>query len=211
MAINQAMARAHFGAAHPVGRRLTVDRDGPIDVEIVAVVGDVREVAVRVAPAPGIYAPNTQLPWLRHETRDLVIRTTREIAAVAPAIQGVLGELERDMPHSPIQRMDELVTSAVVLHRRELAVRLALGASGRDVLVRATRFGATPTMLGLAVGVPLAVAAGRLLRDQLYGIEPTDWRTLVLVGGGMAAVTLAAAIAPAWRAMRIDPVAVLKL
>jgi predicted permease len=244
VAINQAMARAHFGSADPIGRRLTLDRDGSIDVEIVAVVGDVREVALRVAPVPGIYAPNTQLPWLRHETRDLVIRTTREITAMSPAIHGVLRELERDMPHSPIQRMDELVdgavarpsfyatalasfaamalllagfgiygtvTSAVALHRRELAVRLALGASRRDVLVRATRFGATPTMLGLAVGVPLALAAGRLLRDQLYGIEPTDWRTIVLVGGGMAAVTLAAAIAPAWRAMRIDPVAVLKL
>jgi putative ABC transport system permease protein len=102
------------------------------------------------------------------------------------------------------------VTSAVALHRRELGVRLALGASRRDVLLRATGFGARPTLLGLAAGVPLALAAGGVLREQLYGVEPTDWHTMLVVGGFMSAVTLAAALAPAWRAMRIDPAVVLK-
>jgi putative ABC transport system permease protein len=243
VAINEAFARAHFGSANAVGRRLTLERDGPIDAEIVAVVGDVRELALRVPPAPGIYAPNTQLPWMRYETRELVIRTTADAAALAPAVQGVLRELERDMPLSPIQRMDDVVggalarprfyaaalagfaamavllasfgiygtvASAVALHRRELGVRLALGASRRDVLVRATGFGATPTLFGLAAGVPLALAAGGVLREQLYGVEPTDWHTMLAVGAFMTAVTLIAALAPAWRAMRIDPAIVLK-
>ena len=70
--------------------------------------------------------------------------------------------------------------------------------------------GATPTLLGLAAGVPLALAAGRILRDQLYGIAPTDWPTIVLVAGFMAAVALAAALGPAVQAMRIDPAVVLK-
>jgi putative ABC transport system permease protein len=243
VAINQAMARAHFGSTNPVGRRLTLDRDGPIDVDIVAVVGDVRELALRLPPAPGIYAPNSQRPWLRHETRDLVVRTSADIAMLAPAIRGVLRELERDMPPAPLQRMDDVVagaltrpsfyaaslagfaamalllagfgiygtvTAAVAVRRREIGVRLALGASRRDVFVRATSFGANPTLVGLAAGVPLALAAGRLLREQLYGIEPTDWPTILAVGGFMATVTLVAALAPALRAMRIDPAAVLK-
>ena len=243
VAINQAFARAHFGSTNPVGRRLTLERGGPIDVEIVAVVGDVRELALRLPPAPGVYAPNTQLPWMRSETRELVVRSSADAAALAPAIQGVLRELERDMPVSPIQTMDDVVggalarprfyaaalagfagmavllasfgiygtvSSAVALHRRELGVRLALGASRRDVLVRATGFGATPTLFGLVAGVPLAMAAGGALREQLYGVEPTDWHTLVAVGACMGAVTLVAALAPAWRAMRIDPAVVLK-
>ncbi len=178
-----------------------------------------------------------------HETRELVIRTNADTAALAPAIRTVLRELEQDMPLAPIQRMDDVVggalarpgfyasavagfavtavllaafgiygtvTSAVALRRRELGVRLALGASRRDVLMRAAGGGATPTLLGLAAGVPLALAAGRMLRDQLYGIAPTDWSTIVLVAGFMAAVALAAAMWPAVQAMRIDPAVVLK-
>ena len=102
------------------------------------------------------------------------------------------------------------VTSAVAERRRELGVRLALGASRRDVLVRAAGCGLTPTLLGLAAGVPLALAGGRIVREQLYGIEPADWPTILLVLGVMGAVALAAALGPAVRATRIDPVLVLK-
>jgi putative ABC transport system permease protein len=241
--INESLARVHFGSEDPIGRRLTLDRGGPLEVQIVGVVGDVRELALRVAPAPGLYAPKAQQPWMRHETRDLVIRTNADTAALAPALQAVLRELERDMPLAPIQRMDDVVdvalarpgfyasavasfaltavllaafgiygtvTAAVALRRRELGVRLALGASRRDVLMRAAGSGATPTLIGIAAGMPLALAAGRILRDQLYGIAPTDWSTIVLVAGLMAAVALAAAIGPAVQAMRLDPAVVLK-
>jgi putative ABC transport system permease protein len=102
------------------------------------------------------------------------------------------------------------VTSAVAVRRRELGVRLALGASRPNVLLRAAGSGAGPTLVGLAAGVPLALMAGRILRDQLYGVTPMDVATLVGVGGFMATVTLAAAIMPAIRATRIDPVVVLK-
>ena len=102
------------------------------------------------------------------------------------------------------------VAAAVALRRRELGVRLALGASRRDVLIRAAGSGATPTLIGVAVGVPLALAAGRVLRDQLYGIAPTDWSTIVLVAGLMATVALAAAIGPAIQATRLNPAVVLK-
>ena len=243
VAINESLARVHFGSEDPIGRRLTLDRGGPLEVEIVGVVGDVRELALRLPPAPGIYAPKAQQPWLRHETRDLVIRTNADLAALAPTVQAVLRELEHDMPLAPIQRMDRVVdgalarpgfyasavaafsltavllaafgiygtvASAVALRRRELGVRLALGASRRDVLVRAAGSGVTPTLIGLVAGVPLAMIAGRLLQNQLYGITPTDWSTIVLVAGFMAAVALAAALGPAVQAMRLDPAVVLK-
>ena len=243
VAINSALARTYFGSKDPIGQRLTIDRGGPLEVEIIAIVGDVRELALRLPPGPGIYAPNTQQPWIRHETRDLVIRTTADTAAVAPAIAAALRAVDPDIPRSPIQRMDDVVggalarpgfyaaavasfaltavllagfgifgtvTSAVAERRRELGVRLALGASRRDVLVRAAGFGLTPTLVGLAAGVPLALAAGRIVREQLYGVRPGDWPTLLVVIGIMSAVALVAALAPAVRATRIDPVLVLK-
>ena len=241
--INEALARAYFGSENPIGRRLTLDRSSPLAAEIVGVFGDVRDIALRVAPGPAIYAPKTQEPWIRHETRDLVIRTGAEAAALAPAIHSILRELEPDTPRSPVQGMEDViggalarpgfyasavasfaaiavllaglgvygtVTSAVAQRRRELGIRLALGASRRSVLMRAASSGAAPTLIGLVVGVPLAFAAGRILREQLYGIGPADWPTILLVLALMAVVAVVAALAPAAQATRINPALVLK-
>jgi ABC-type antimicrobial peptide transport system permease subunit len=103
------------------------------------------------------------------------------------------------------------VTSAIAVHRRELGVRLALGASPAHVLRRAAGYGATPTLVGLAAGVPLSVAAGKLVQQQLYGVGPTDLQTLGVAVGVMAVVTVTSALVPAVRAMRIDAVSVLKI
>ena len=241
--INESLASAYFGSENPVGRRLRLDRGSPLDAEIVGVVGDVREIALRVPPGPGIYAPKTQPPWIRHETRDLVVRTGADAATLAPAILAVLRDLEPDIPRAPVLRMTDVVagaltrpgfyaaaaasfaftavllaafgiygtvSSAVAERRRELGVRLALGASQGNVLLHAARFGAGPTLLGLVVGVPIALAAGRVVREQLYGIGPSDWPTILGVASFMTLVTVVAAVAPALSATRIDPVVVLR-
>jgi putative ABC transport system permease protein len=243
IAINESLARAYFGSANPIGEHLTLERGSPLDVEIVGVVGDVRELALRVPAGPAIYAPKTQGPWMRHETRDLVIRSTVDAASLAPAIQTLLRELEPDMPRPSVLRMEDViaesltrpgfyasavasfaltavllagfgiygtVTSAVAERRRELGIRLALGATRSSVFIRAARYGALPTILGLTAGGPLAVAAGRLLRQQLYGVGPTDWPTLLLVTAFMSMVSLAAAFLPAVQATRVDPASVLR-
>ena len=243
VAINAALARAYFGDTNPIGQHLTVHRDGPHDVQVVGVVGDVRELALRVAPSPGIYAPKTQQPWLRYETRDLVVRTRADLSTLAPALKAALRELEPDMAQTPVQPMEEVVAgalkrprfyaaalaafagcavllaafgiygavaSAVAVRRRELGVRLALGASRPNILLRSATSGAGPTLVGVAAGIPLALMAGRLLREQLYGVAPMDVATLIGVAAFMAIVTLVAAVTPAIRATRIDPVVVLK-
>ncbi len=102
------------------------------------------------------------------------------------------------------------VTSAVAVRRRELGVRLALGASERSVLMRAAGYGTLPTLAGLAIGLPLALLAGRLVHDQLYGIGPADWPTILLVAGFMTIVVVASALIPAVQATRIDPARVLQ-
>lgn len=58
--------------------------------------------------------------------------------------------------------------------------------------------------------MPLALAAGRLVGQQLYGVGPADLATMALGAGGMTIVAIAAAMMPAVRAMRIDPAVVLK-
>ena len=241
--INQAFARTYFSGVDPIGRRLPLDRGGLVDVEIVGVVGDVRDVALTVGSGPAIYAPKTQQPWLRSETRDLVVRSASDIAIVAPAIHAVIRELEPDLPRPAVLPMQEVVAraltrpgfyasavasfaltalllaafgifgtvaSAVTERRRELGIRLALGASTREVLVRAARYGAMPAFAGVILGAPLTFVAGGIVRQQLYGVAPADWVTLAAVGGLMSLAAATAALLPAVRATRIDPAGILR-
>jgi putative ABC transport system permease protein len=88
---------------------------------------------------------------------------------------------------------------------REIGLRMALGATGRDiwrlVLVRGLR----PILRGALVGVGLSVAAGRVLRDQLYGVTPQDPATLVAVAATLLGVAVVATLVPAIRAIRVAP------
>jgi ABC-type antimicrobial peptide transport system permease subunit len=76
--------------------------------------------------------------------------------------------------------------------------------------VRAARYGALPTIAGLVLGVPLTFVAGYVVRQQLYGVEASDWVTLLSVGGSMSVIAAAAALLPAIRATRIDPAGILR-
>ncbi len=93
----------------------------------------------------------------------------------------------------------------------EIGVRSALGATRRQVVSLILRGALSQAAIGLAVGVPAALAAGRLLADQLYGIKPSDpW----ILCGASAVLAICAAIAgaiPALRAAAIDPVRALRV
>jgi ABC-type antimicrobial peptide transport system permease subunit len=103
-----------------------------------------------------------------------------------------------------------VVASAVIQRTRELGVRLALGASPADILARSAGFGVIPALAGLLAGLPLAFGAGQIVRQQLFGVEATDTLTLIGVVASMAVVGLVAALLPAVRATRVDPVSVLR-
>lgn len=64
--------------------------------------------------------------------------------------------------------------------------------------------------VGIALGVVFALLAGRLVRSLLYGVEPTDLSAMLLAAATLLLVSIAAAIVPAWRAARADPVQALR-
>ena len=103
-----------------------------------------------------------------------------------------------------------VVAYGVTERAREFAIRVALGAGRRDVLRLVLRRGAVLILSGLAVGAVGALAASRALETLLYGIEPTDWPSYVAAAAGLAATALVATLLPARRAMRVDPVSVLR-
>ncbi len=94
--------------------------------------------------------------------------------------------------------------------RREIGVRMALGAAPRDVLRHVLGQALRWTVAGMAAGIPAALAAARLLRSLLFQVAPFDPRALAAAAILLAAAAIVAAAAPAWRAARIDPAAALR-
>jgi predicted permease len=94
--------------------------------------------------------------------------------------------------------------------RREIGIRLALGATRASVLTQVLKQGLVLTVAGLAIGLAGALGLNRLVASLLFGVEPTDPATLAAVAVAMAAVAGFACWLPAWRASRMDPLAVLR-
>ncbi len=100
--------------------------------------------------------------------------------------------------------------SMVASRTTEIGIRMALGATRRDVLVMVLREGIVLTLIGLFVGLLLALAAARVVRSALYGVSPVDplsvGATLVLLG----LASLLAGYLPARRAANVDPMVALR-
>jgi ABC-type antimicrobial peptide transport system permease subunit len=94
--------------------------------------------------------------------------------------------------------------------RREIGLRVAIGASRADVVWLFVREGATLTLLGLAIGLAAALAAGRWISALLFGVTPADPVTFAIVACALAGAAALATWVPARRAADVDPTAALK-
>jgi predicted permease len=98
----------------------------------------------------------------------------------------------------------------VARRRKELGIRLALGAEPKGVIWIVMREVLMLLTIGLAIGIPSAIGLGRYVSSQLYGIQPNDPWIAVATVVLLAAVSVAAGLIPAGRASRIDPVLALR-
>ena len=119
---------------------------------------------------------------------------TFAILAVLVAAVGVFGTVSYD----------------VTQRRREFGIRLALGAGVGDVLRQVTGESTRTVAIGVVLGAAASVALGHLIAALLYDIAPDDPPTLLGVGALLLAISAVAALIPAWRATRIDPVETLR-
>ena len=98
----------------------------------------------------------------------------------------------------------------VAERRREIGIRMALGAGQGNVLGQVMKQGLTLTIVGIVVGLLGALAINRLISSLLFGVQPTDPTTMVAVVGTITLVAVVACLMPAWRASRVDPNVVLR-
>jgi ABC-type antimicrobial peptide transport system permease subunit len=103
-----------------------------------------------------------------------------------------------------------VIAFVVGLSRREIAIRLALGADGRKVLGVVMANGMTLVLGGVAIGLVGARLGAKVLASQLYGVQVTDTGTFLTVTGVVTLVACLACWLPARRAARVEPQTVLK-
>jgi predicted permease len=99
-----------------------------------------------------------------------------------------------------------LVSFVVAERTREIGLRVALGATDRQVMRLVVGFGLKLAGAGLAIGIPAALAGSRLLGTLLYGVSATDPAVFAAAPAMVVAVALAACCVPAVRAVRLDPI-----
>jgi predicted permease len=185
--IYRPMVPEHLGAA-----RLVVRADDPASVR--------QTIAAAIAGADSVVRPRVRLI---SESLDRSLVLARLLATAGAIVGGFALTL------SAIGLVG--VTSFVIAQRRrEIGVRLALGASGSAIVRLLFRDGLRPVVIGMAAGLAIALAGGPIFAGLLYGISPYDpvaiaAATIVLLG----AVSLAIAF-PARNAVRTDPMRVLR-
>jgi ABC-type antimicrobial peptide transport system permease subunit len=103
-----------------------------------------------------------------------------------------------------------LVSQAVTQRRREFAVRLALGAEPTAIIRAVVRRALATAIAGVVFGCATALVAGRALGALIYGVPPEDPISFITASGALCLATIAGALIPALRVIRIDPVTALR-
>jgi ABC-type antimicrobial peptide transport system permease subunit len=103
-----------------------------------------------------------------------------------------------------------VVSSVVAERRREIGIRMALGADRSDVLAGVMKEGLLLAGVGVVLGLAGAFGLNGLIAALLFGVGPTDMPTVAGVAATMIVVAAMACLLPAWRASRLDPSAVLR-
>ena len=238
--VNRAFADTYFYGAPVIGHHvqaLNVGYSGP--AEIVGIGGDVREMSLDQAPEPTIYwcapiaepgtyflvrtrnAPMTMAETIRRQIRDIdPQRSVYDFASLEERFSDGLAENRLRTFLLTFFATTALSLACIGLYgtlsynvsvrQREVGLRLALGALRGQIVQQFLWQGLAVCLAGCAAGFALAAASSRVLAGLLYGVSPTDLPTLSGVILLVLFVAAAAALIPAFRASRVDPMQVLR-
>jgi predicted permease len=152
-------------------------------------------------------AINADLPFLEPRTLAEHISASSFVQFIGASMLSVFGLLALLMSAVGLYGVLAYLVSQ---RRREIAIRVALGAQSRTVLRMMLTQGLRLIALGQGIGLLAALAAGRLLRSQLPGVKPNDPLTFTVIALLLAAVALLACWIPARRATKVDPMIALR-
>jgi predicted permease len=215
------------------------DGDHPPWLSIVGVVGDVRGRSLDRLPEPAIYVPLAQAGPMGATVVARAARSpSAALAAIREVVKQIRPGQVVAKPMTMEDVVDRglvprrftaallgsfaavalllaavgiygVTSLAVSQRRRELAVRLAMGAAPGSIARLVMRWIGLLVAAGVAAGIAAAFAAGKLIAGVLYGVRPMDASTLAAAGLLLATIAFGASVLPALRAARLDPAAIL--
>lgn len=233
-------ARLRLGVLERLPPRVVADTSRPPEVTIIGVIANTRNAGIRADPAPVVVMPYSILAQLQRTLvlrsagdPNLLLNPVRsQVRAMDPdqplgrpiTLNEALGE-EVVQPRFTMALFSAFAALGLVLaaagiysvlsfhvtrRTHELGVRMALGAPRRHVLGLMLRMGGRLVLIGLAIGVAASLASTRLLRSQLFGVQPADPLSYAAVAVLLGFVALVACYIPARRAAGVDPMVALR-
>jgi predicted permease len=235
--INRAAAERYWSGKDPVGQSILAGRS---KATIIGVVGNIRQIELGVEPSPAVYGTYTQTARVgmtfvvktRGEPLGMIgsiQRAVWEVNRDQPIMQ--IATMEQVVHESVAQHRFAmalltlfaalaLVLAAVGIYgvisftvsrqTRETGIRMALGAEPLDVLRCVVTHGMAMSIAGIGLGIVTALVATRFMASLLFQVTANDPITFVTVALLSAAVAFAAALVPALRACRTDPLVALR-
>jgi predicted permease len=238
--ISRGMAEEFFPGEDPIGRSVVYPWDPDVYFEVVGIVGDVRLGPLQMDTRPTIYWSATQNGRLSSrivlrtsgEPLALASALRAAIGAVDPnvpvsSIQPMTAVVSSSLAQNRFRTtlLGAFAVVAVLLaalglygvlaqmvgrRTHELGVRIALGADRSNILAWVIRHGLKLAGIGLVFGLVGAALVTQAVRGMLFGVQPIDASTYGITVIVLGLVALAAALIPAWRATRVDPVECLR-
>ncbi|HJZ73277.1 MAG TPA: ABC transporter permease [Vicinamibacterales bacterium] len=237
--VSQSAAQLCWPGVEAIGQHFQINVPGP-EITVVGIVGDVRSASLESAAQPTIYVPYRQDPFpfmtFALKTPDSSAAMANAIRGAVWSVDkeqpvGAILTMDQRLSNSMARRRYSvtllsafgfvaILLAAVGLYgvlafivsqrRREIGVRIALGATARDVVADILGQGLRLTALGMAIGLVLSLAVTRLMSALLFGIAATDTATFGGAAALLALIAAAASLVPAVRASRVDPLVALR-
>ncbi|MBS1791424.1 MAG: ABC transporter permease [Acidobacteria bacterium] len=238
--ISEATARRYWPNENPVGKRVGFGLEKPDWREIVGVVGDVHHFGLSLDSRPTMYFCSLQIsrgvtnvllrvqgdplaytPALRREVqaldKNLALSTTQSMEeAMASTIATprllmlLFGGFAVVALLLAALGIYGVMAYSVSLRTHEVGIRIALGASARNVLSLIVGQGMKLALIGVAIGLAASLAVTRLMKTLLFGVNATDPLTFGAIPMLLLAVVLLACWIPARRATKVDPMVALR-
>ena len=235
--VNEKFAQRYFPGRSPLGQHI---KQNQVDVEIAGVVANARELSLRKQPDDAIYVPekpayHTSLTCLLRTQVDpskltpsllALVRSVDKKTAVL-SIRTLNSQIDAGLSSERILSylstlfaglatlltgigLYGVIAYAVTRRTREIGVRFAIGAQRADVAKLFLRESLVVIVIGVAVGVPIALASVTVLKSLLFGLTATDLPTLFISVGLLTVAGLVATALPLRQAIYVDPLRALR-
>jgi hypothetical protein len=238
--ISQALARANWPNASPIGKRMGIVGIASVTWEVIGLVGDVKDDGLSAPALPRIYL-NQQEFGVPDMT--VVVRSSGDAAAMVGTLRREVSALDPELPIFDVKTVESLVNDSLARNRtvasivgafsvmalilagvglygvmlsnlvrrtKEFGIRIAVGSAFRNIAWLIFREGLLLVLIGMAIGLAVSYGSTRILSSLLFGVGGTDLPSYLSAALLLMVVAVAGCLVLLRRISRLDPVTALK-